>query len=410
MGDNNLKVIMYSHDGFGLGHVRRNLSIARHMVKINPASNVLVLAGTMPPGTDLPAGVDLIKLPSIMKSGNGVWLPRTLNTNNEKLKAIRSGIIEHIAREFRPDIFLVDYMPTGVWGELVPTLEYLSSSSCATHNVLGLREFLDHPESTRSQWLRDGTFEAITKYYSRIFVYGDREIFNTVENYGLDSFTNNMPVEYCGYVCSPPVSCKKSDMYRDLGLEMDRKLILVTGGGGKDAFPMMKKSLEAFRELQSIRALRGIFVAGPLMSQEDIHALHKTAYGLPVRIINHARNLYDFINAADLIVSMAGYNTLAEALGSGKKVLAIPRDGPSAEQKMRADTFFTRGYLETITLDQASPASMAKKINQMIDRNIELHTRLSVDGLNTVANRLQQLGGYDYTDQTDINMPGISTA
>ena len=144
------------------------------------------------------------------------------------------------------------------------------------------------------------------------------------------------------------------------------------------------------------------------MRHEDIQALREAATGFPVRIINHARNLYDFINAADLIVSMAGYNTLAEALGSGKKVLAIPRSGPSAEQKLRADTFSRRGFLETVSLDQASPDSMANQIHRMIRNDVAPQSRLAMDGLNMVANKLLQLGGYDHQNHSNMNVASTS--
>ena len=219
MGKDRFKVLMYSHDGFGLGHVRRNLSIARHLLEINPDSSIVVLAGTIPPGTDLPAGIDLIKLPSIIKSGKVTWHPRSLNIDNEELKCMRSGIIEHVARAFRPDIFLVDFMPTGVWGELVPTLKYLSSESYPTHIVLGLREFLDEPESTRQQWVRDGTFEVITSYYSRIFVYGNREIFDTAEFYGLNNFANDRMSSSYRAKINDGTAVSNDDLYRNNGDE-----------------------------------------------------------------------------------------------------------------------------------------------------------------------------------------------
>ena len=408
MAENGFKVLMYSHDGFGLGHVRRNLSIARHLLELNPDSSILVLAGTIPPGTNLPTGIEIIKLPSIIKSGKGAWCSRSLTIDNDELKEIRSGIIEHVARAFQPNIFLVDFIPTGVWGELVPTLKYLNSNSYPTHTVLGLREFIDDPESTRQQWVSDGTFEAITNYYSRIFVYGKQEIYDTVENYGLKNYTNHMPVEYCGYVCSPPVSCKKSEIYRDFGLEIDQKLVLVTGGGGSDAYPMMKKCLDAMRLLSEKSAVYGLFVTGPLMRQEDLQALREAATGYPAHIITQAHNLYDFINSADLVVSMAGYNTLTEALGSGRKVLAIPREGPSAEQRMRADKFSSRGFLETVSLDRESPDSLANLIYRMIRDNAAPRSRLATDGLSMVADRLLQLGDRDTKGLFNMNMANTS--
>ncbi len=388
--------MMYSHDGFGLGHVQRNLGIARRLLELSPGSNVLVLAGTMPPDTDLPAGIDLIKLPSILKNGTGNWLPRTLSIHKDELKSVRSGIIRHVATAFRPDVFLVDFVPTGVWGELKPTLKYLCSDHKSSKIILGLREFLDAPEITRRQWAKEGAFAAINSYYSRIFVYGNREIFDTAKQYGLEHFTNHTPVEYCGYVCLPPMPEKMGNIYREIGLDTNRQLVLVTGGGGRDAFPMMKNCLEAFRFLYNQSAIQGVFVAGPLMSQKEVQTLRNAATGLPVRILDYVRDLKPLMDCAGLIVSMAGYNTLVEAVGSGKRVLAIPRSGPSMEQKLRADAFSRLGLLEMLTPDLASPGCLAKRINHMLKNTKMPPSSLVQDGLDRVAERLLQLGRNDY--------------
>jgi predicted glycosyltransferase len=58
------RVLLYSHDGFGLGHLRRNLNVARRLVREVPGTSALVVAG-LPgvPGLEPPDGVDLLKLP-----------------------------------------------------------------------------------------------------------------------------------------------------------------------------------------------------------------------------------------------------------------------------------------------------------------------------------------------------------
>src|SRR2546429_938119 len=64
--------------------------------------------------------------------------------------------------------------------------------------------------------------------------------------------------------------------------------------------------------------------------------LRELANGLKVRVLVHVDDHLSYMNAADLVVTMAGYNTLYQLLRLRKKGLVIPRSGPSAEQQTRA--------------------------------------------------------------------------
>src|SRR5207253_6105136 len=83
--DNATCVMTYSHDGFGLGHLRRNTTIASILAHQVPDSSVLMMIGC-PSGAvfRLPTGVDFIKLPSVVKRHTGVWLPLRLRIGLEK--------------------------------------------------------------------------------------------------------------------------------------------------------------------------------------------------------------------------------------------------------------------------------------------------------------------------------------
>jgi predicted glycosyltransferase len=59
-------MLMYSHDSYGLGHLRRTLALARAFVEHNPRLGVLILAGCTVSGSfRLPQGIDMVKLPSL---------------------------------------------------------------------------------------------------------------------------------------------------------------------------------------------------------------------------------------------------------------------------------------------------------------------------------------------------------
>jgi len=177
----------YSHDGFGLGHLRRNTTIASRLVRQVPKSSVLMLIGC-PAGAvfKLPTGVDFIKLPSVIKRDTGVWHPLRLRIGLEKTKALRVATIQQVAHVFHPQLLLVDHVPVGVWGELLPLLEMLKRSEDPPTVVLGLRDILDRPEATRALWEREGAYKAIRGYYDEIFVYGCRDVFDTSCEYGLE--------------------------------------------------------------------------------------------------------------------------------------------------------------------------------------------------------------------------------
>jgi predicted glycosyltransferase len=68
------------------------------------------------------------------------------------------------------------------------------------------------------------------------------------------------------------------------------------------------------------------------------------------------------INAADLVVSMAGYNTLSEILRFHKRAVIVPRPGPSAEQRMRAGIFAERGLVSVVNPEDVSPTRLAGAI------------------------------------------------
>lgn len=388
--DTRLRVLMYSHNGFGLGHLKRTTNIAARFVREVPTSSVLMLVGS-PAGVSfsLPPGVDFIKVPSIIKLDSGVWCPRSLHIGRDMAKALRASMLQKAAELFMPNLFLVDYIPTGVWGELLPTLQMLKEREHPPKVVLGLRDILDAPEVTRELWRQEYAYEALRTYYDRIFIYGCEEIFDTASQYGLTGALARK-VKYCGYLCSEEVCKTKEQMREELQITKD-KFVVVTGGGGYDAYPMMRTCIEAFQRLGESFPYEAIVIAGPLMEHEQRESLRKQAEGLPVRVLRYAEDHLDFLNAADLVVSMAGYNTLVEAIRLRKRVLVVPRERPSAEQRIRAEMFSRLGLVHAIPAEGLSPSVLAQAIGQNLDARPVPLLPLNMDGLSKVVRDMMRL-------------------
>jgi len=347
----NVPIIMYSHDGFGLGHIRRNYLIARRSVREIVSSHILLVTGCIvPPFSYLPDGVDFVKLPSIVKVDNGLWRPRTLGMGLKDFQKLRSTFIRKCAEIVKPRVVVVDYTPTGVWRELVPVLDMLKNRKYPPKIILGLRDILDTPERTRHLWTREGAYEVMKEYYDKILIYGCREVFDTAGSYGLSDVLADK-VTYCGYLCSEGALDSARDIRSELGLG-DSKLVVVTAGGGYDAYPMMQLCIEALRQVLKRASARAVLITGPLMNRENREALGIQAAGLPIVVLNSADTVC-YINAADVVITMAGYNTLVDSVFFRKNIIVIPRNGPSAEQRLRAGLFAEKGLV-------TSPGSAAE--------------------------------------------------
>ena len=148
------RLLIYSQDGLGLGHLRRTTLLAAEFAA-EPGSSVLTICDS-PLGQffSTASGHEHLKLPSIRKRGPGDWQPVSLSMPFTDVLAVRKEIIRAAALTFRPDVLLVDHMPHGAMGELVPTLESLQRRQ--VRMVLGLRDILDAPATIRRRWHLEG--------------------------------------------------------------------------------------------------------------------------------------------------------------------------------------------------------------------------------------------------------------
>lgn len=356
-----LAVMTYSHDGYGLGHLRRNSIIAASLVRQMPHSSVLMLVGC-PVGVffDLPPGVDFIKVPSIIKVAAGLYEPLGIRVGVQKTKMLRASVMATAVEVLQPAILLVDHVPTGVWGELLPTLHMLKSGENRPLIVLGIRDIIDSSDYVRELWHREGTFKAINTYYDEVLIYGCEDVFDAASEYGLRDQVQKK-ITYCGYVCSQRAHQNKSDIRQALGVTKD-KLVLVTAGGGHDGYPMMQACMDAFRLLGKELPFDVIFVAGPLMEHGLKKSLRRQGAELNIRVLSYVHESLGYLEAADLVITMAGYNSICEILNFKKRALVIPREGPRAEQKMRSRIFADRGLVDVLYPNELSSAKLATRI------------------------------------------------
>jgi predicted glycosyltransferase len=303
------RILLSSHDGYGLGHVRRNARIAAAVLRLQPRAEVTVVTGTESrhPWLDqTPVRVE--RVPSLVKDAEGRY--RHGDADPQAVLAERSKRVERLVEECRPDVVLVDRHPFGIAGELRAALA--RARQCGAAVVLGLRDVLDDPSVVRRE-LAGPDWEGATEVLDDLLVYGHRHICDHVAEYALP-----LDPTYCGIVLDPPSAVPTGR----------RDALVVSSGGGGDgaAVATLAASLAPVRDVR-----RTVVVLGPAWQGESTLPERPDLEVRPS--VPDCSVLYAEAAAS---LQMAGYNSTYEALRAGLRPVLVPRRHPRREQAIRA--------------------------------------------------------------------------
>jgi predicted glycosyltransferase len=356
------RVLIYSHDSFGLGHLRRCRAIAHSLVEADSSVSVLILSGSPIIGSfDFRSRVDFVRIPGVIKLRNGEYVSLSLHIDIEETLAMRSSIIHHTADIFDPDLLIVDKEPLGLRGEVRPTLDLLRERG--TPLILGLRDVMDDPTALETEWERKNAVPALSNYYNELWVYGLPQICDPLEGIALPASVRRRMV-YTGYLRRQVGEAAAANV-ETRGLA-DGDFLLVTAGGGGDGEDLIDWVLAAY-EHDPGPLPPALIVYGPFMLPERQAAYDSRAARLAkVRAITFDARLEALMARAKGVVAMGGYNTFCEILSFDKPALILPRTVPRLEQYIRAQRAAELG-LVTMLADESArdPVRMAAALLQL---------------------------------------------
>lgn len=331
----NRRILIYSHDTLGLGHLRRCRAIAHALVERHSDLSVMILSGSPIIGSfDFRSRVDFVRVPGVIKLRNGEYTSLNLHIDIEETLALRASIIKHTADIFDPDLFLVDKEPLGLRGEVKDTLTMLKARG--TPLVLGLRDVLDEPNLLAPEWERKNVLPSLRDLYDAIWVYGQEGIHDPLSGIDLPQSVHRK-VSYTGYL-RRSASQHQPAIATRLDLKKEPYL-LVTSGGGGDGEALTDWVLRAY-EADKDLPWRALIVTGPFMQPEFQADFLRRAAKLPkVEAITFDAHMETLMANAAGVVAMGGYNTLCEILSFDKRALIVPRTTPRLEQFIRAQRF-----------------------------------------------------------------------
>ncbi len=381
------RVMVYSHDTFGLGNIRRMLAICEHLLDSESDISILLVTGSpMVHGFRMRPGLDYIKLPCLSRTGRDEYSAKSLGTGIDQLMQLRAGIILAAARDFDPDVVLIDKKPDGVKHELRATLDYFRQQRPSTKLALVLRDILDAPESTIASWRERRYNETLRRYFDALLVLGSQDIFDACEEYKFPNDIREKTI-FCGYLHRDADAAEAETLRRRLLASGEKHLVLITPGGGEDGYQVVQQYVAALSHFPAGETPRSVLVCGPEMPEEQKALIHKAAASHPsLSILEFTGDLLPYIAASDVVVSMAGYNTICEILALGKRTIAVPRVRPVTEQWIRAERFAARGLLAAIHPDELTPRKLAAAVrHELAVRRIRHDKGLKHDGLRGVS-------------------------
>ncbi len=380
----NARVLMYSHDTFGLGHLRRCRTIAHSLVEDFRGLQVLIISGATIAGAyDYRSRVDFVKIPSVIKLRNGEYTSMQRHIDLSDTLKMRASIIRHTAESFQPDIFIVDKEPLGLKGEVEETLGYLKARG--TRLVLGMRDVMDAPHLLDAEWKRNDVLRKIGQLYDDVWVYGPRDFYDPLVGIDVPAQVR-LKMSFVGFLQ------RNLSASSDPADRPDENYLLVTTGGGGDGSELVHDVLGAYRADPTLTH-RALIVLGPYMSAKQRRKLMRKSATIPyVRVIEFESRMEDLIAGASGVVAMGGYNTFCEILSFDRPALIVPRTMPREEQLIRARRAAELGLIDMLLPEEsAEPLRLAAalKVLPQRARPSEAGSGLRLDGLTHISDIVQ---------------------
>lgn len=337
------RYVFFSHDGFGVGHLRRNALIAHEILAHDPAADVTLVTGVARlPAWAIDPRICVVAIPPLVKGSEGIYGNDTLSF--EQAVERRSQVFAGVLARVEPDVVVVDRHPFGIGGELRAPL--VAQRQRGATLVLGLRDILDDPATMRREMAGRG-WEDVAELFDEVLVYGAAGFCDHQREYGLPF---DRP-RYCGWVVETPPPTRRRP----------RSLTVAAGGGG-DGGRVFRLGVEV---LEARPRWTGVLAAGPYADVGDLAvAVSSSAAAARTRLIEDAPGCVELFARSSASIQMAGYNSTFEALAAGLRPILVPRWQPRREQLIRAELLAERGLADVV-----APGDGPEVVARLLDRN-----------------------------------------
>ena len=379
-----MKIVIYCQHVLGVGHLFRTLEISR---ALNTHDVILVTGGSQI-DTPLPSHVRPVELPPLMMDADFSALHTVACEDSlDQIKQRRAeALYDLFAREV-PDLFIVELYPFGRKAfkfELDPVLTGLRSGAlppCRT--ACSLRDILVEKRNSAAYETR--VIETLNRFFDVLLVHADPAILKLEETFSrMEAIT--IPVVYTGFVTPYPQPEAGKNLRRRLSLQPEDNLVVASAGGGKVGYALLEAVVGAVEHVP--RPLRVHIFTGPFLD-DDLYAQLERRQTNIVRVERFSSDFLAFLDAADLSISMAGYNTCMNILATRVPSLLWPFE-QNREQRMRAERLARWGGIQVLDDADLETERLGRIMAQQLSMKERSNHQVDLNGAVSTANWIEE--------------------
>jgi predicted glycosyltransferase len=378
-----MKIIFYCQHVLGLGHLFRILELCRAL----DGHDVILVTGGQPMEVPLPPFVREVALPPLMMGRNLAALHTVdAETDIEDIRSRRRRTLLKLFQAERPQLFIVELFPFGrrkFRFELDPVLEAIRMKKIPKCKVIcSLRDILVEREDRIKFETRVVT--ALNRDFDALLMHADPNLVRLEETFGRVADIH-IPIIYTGFVTPKPPPESRQKLRHKMGLKAGNHLVVVSAGGGKVGGPLLEAALEALLQLAQENKLIGRIFTGPYLDQDTFDRLVAKS-SARVMVQRFTSNFPAHLAAADLSISMAGYNTCMNILAAGITALVWPF-AHGREQRRRANMLTKLGQGRILETNELNPPKLKTIISESLVTPAANsgHSKVDLDGARTTA-------------------------
>jgi predicted glycosyltransferase len=384
-----MKIFFYCQYVWGMGHLVRSLEFARALSD----HEVTLIVGGQEVEVDLPEHVRLRQLPALYMDEKFTRLiPGIPGQNVEQIQQERKKTIYLLMEHLRPDFFIVELYPFGrsMFGfELEPLLEDIREGRFGpVKTICSLRDILVEKKDPCAY--EERVLQKLNRHFDALLIHSDPGILRLEETFSRERDIN-IPVVYTGFITQQTDPASGSSLRKELAISCRQKLVVASAGGGRSGYQLLASVIDACELLRDRLPLRLEIFTGPFMDNEAFEKLSARTAAC-FRIRRYTKRFPDYLYAADLSVSLAGYNTCMNLLITQIPALVYPY-ARQREQPMRVHKL--KNFLPMKILDEedVQPVRLSDHIVQMLDQKRTLKTLpIDINGANHSADFLSRWG------------------
>ena len=381
-----MKIVHYCQHILGIGHFFRSLEICKAL----EGHEVYLITGGPRIDAPLPPHVREVRLPGLMMDRDFKDLFSTDGERSvDQVKKERRQLLFQLFGREAPGLFIVELYPFGRKAfrfELDPVLQGIRNGELPRSRVVcSLRDILVEKEDPVLYEKR--VVGALNSFFDALLVHADPSVIKLDETF---SSTGDIaiPIVYTGFVTGKPAPYARIRLRQQLGIGESEILVVASAGGGKVGFPLLEAVVHALRFMETRNTLHLHVFTGPFMSKEEFERL-KSLSSKRMKVIRFGPDFLSYLAAADLSVSMAGYNTCMNILAAGVPALVWPFSR-NREQRLRAERLSRLGALEAIDDDDLQPARLATIMGRGLSRRSRAPVTIDLKGAANTARWLER--------------------